>query len=659
MASTSSSTQRPNFILSPHQQNLLFAALNSNKASNTDAVTQKPPSNSGVMSLTESPVQQAPDSGTLNGFEESPFVDYDYDFDPDGSFDYDFSNMSQDQMIGNLPGSSSDGDAESHDKRGHPDDDDNDDEGGGKRREGDDKGSKKPGRKPLTSEPTSKRKAQNRAAQRAFRERKERHLKDLETKVHDLEKASESANQENSILRAKLEKMAVEVREYKKRLSLTTTGQSPSLSGALPPYLAGKGSTNNTTANPSDVNFQFEFPRFGRLPGAPPLSVSSFAVPKTTSPPASLHRLSTTSQNSGTSPTSQTLQHHPIPTPHISASRETNKDGLGVPAHSAPANNDMAEFSGLFSPSLLESVNKDFSFEQFGNLKSTTSTSSSDSASAQNSTGQNTSYNSPSDSSTSASNNGVSSSCGTSPEPSTQSPSTSKQSEKTLGTIGEEHGTGAITGETSFCEKLGMACGNPNNPVPRIMSVSGATPATFQDPAFNTNSIDWFAQQNGNQFDPQLFGDYREPQSNILAGNGLYDDSFFSDAFAMPEFNSPLATNASPAPPKKDLVAEIDDKLNAEEEVVPGEAVGQMLTCNNMWSVIPLRKLARRNQSISLTERREKLQACPSVQSGEIDMDSLCSQLQQKAKCSGDGPVIDEKDFKSVIGSILPGKHRD
>jgi AP-1-like factor len=50
---------------------------------------------------------------------------------------------------------------------------------------------------------------------------------------------------------------------------------------------------------------------------------------------------------------------------------------------------------------------------------------------------------------------------------------------------------------------------------------------------------------------------------------------------------------------------------------------------------------------------REKIQACPRVQSGNIDMDDLCSQLQSKAKCSGDGPVINEKDFKEVIDSIL------
>jgi AP-1-like factor len=54
-----------------------------------------------------------------------------------------------------------------------------------------------------------------------------------------------------------------------------------------------------------------------------------------------------------------------------------------------------------------------------------------------------------------------------------------------------------------------------------------------------------------------------------------------------------------------------------------------------------------------LTCNREKLSSCPRVQNGEIDMDSLCTQLQQKAKCSGDGPVIQETDFKEVLNSML------
>ncbi len=62
-------------------------------------------------------------------------------------------------MIGDLPGapstarSESASDQDSPDKRSHPDDDE--EENGAKRRESEDKVSKKPGRKPLTTEPTS------------------------------------------------------------------------------------------------------------------------------------------------------------------------------------------------------------------------------------------------------------------------------------------------------------------------------------------------------------------------------------------------------------------------------------------------------------------------------------------------------------------------
>lgn len=156
MAATSTSHHNPNFTLSSRQEELLFAALNSNNLDTTG--TQLPASSNSIENMStsafnESPIQ-APGSGTLNGFDESPFIDYDYEFEGDDSFNFEFNNDSQGQMIGNLPGTSSDGDADNHEKRSHPDDED-EEEGGGKRREGDDKSSKKPGRKPLTSEPTS------------------------------------------------------------------------------------------------------------------------------------------------------------------------------------------------------------------------------------------------------------------------------------------------------------------------------------------------------------------------------------------------------------------------------------------------------------------------------------------------------------------------
>jgi AP-1-like factor len=162
-----------------------------------------------------------------------------------------------------------------------------------------------------------------------------------------------------------------------------------------------------------------------------------------------------------------------------------------------------------------------------------------------------------------------------------QSPVYSKPADITLSTIGEENPGASGEGELTFCDKLNMACGNPNNPIPRTMSENGIS-GNLETPAFDINGIDWFAQQNNNQFDPQLFGDYREPQENILSGEP-FGDSFFSEAYALPDFSSPYNIAPSPVPPKKDLVAQIDEKQNGEEEVVPGEDRTKMLNCNTIW----------------------------------------------------------------------------
>lgn len=102
---------------------------------------------------------------------------------------------------------------------------------------------KKAGRKADPVEPANKRKAQNRAAQRAFRERKEKHLKDLEDKIAELESESLTANTENDFLRQQVKRLQNELNQYR----AARTSQS---------------STNSTPA--SSGQFTFEFPFFQR-----------------------------------------------------------------------------------------------------------------------------------------------------------------------------------------------------------------------------------------------------------------------------------------------------------------------------------------------------------------------------------------------------------
>ncbi|SCU95067.1 LADA_0G13234g1_1 [Lachancea dasiensis] len=73
----------------------------------------------------------------------------------------------------------------------------------------------KPGRKPLDSEAKNKRTAQNRAAQRAFRERKEKKMRELEDKVQQLEKVQEQNEMESGFLRTQLQQLIAEVQKYR------------------------------------------------------------------------------------------------------------------------------------------------------------------------------------------------------------------------------------------------------------------------------------------------------------------------------------------------------------------------------------------------------------------------------------------------------------
>lgn len=163
------SIYQQNLYLSPEQQNLLMAALNSNnhsqkqaenKSSKNRSRTQSSsnettPSNSNGFdpassTYFESPLlQDAPGSGQLGfGSDESPFLD----FDPDVDFDF----QGTDELIGDLPDFES---PEPGDKRKSLGGEGDDASSGKKRRESDDKdkdkAAKKPGRKPLTSEPTT------------------------------------------------------------------------------------------------------------------------------------------------------------------------------------------------------------------------------------------------------------------------------------------------------------------------------------------------------------------------------------------------------------------------------------------------------------------------------------------------------------------------
>ena len=287
-----------------------------------------------------------------------------------------------------------------------------------------------------------KRKAQNRAAQRAFRERKERHLKDLETKVEDLEKASEATNHENGRLRAQVEKLNSEVKEYRKRLSLSNANAAPS------PPLASSQARNFYNSN----DFQFAFPKFGDLPSS---FMNNGSMAKTSSPTQIGQQRSASSSNpslpgmtrkqssSSTNATSPTSTNGAFAAPPTNGfAKYTNDNGK------ANFSNNPEDLNGLFSPSILETASRSNSTDFFSfNDGKTTSPSAMTSANGNVNNEQtrkptmqqqNSSTSLIASPVSSMSQIGLDSSCGTTPESSADSPDNRKASEGALNTINEE-----------------------------------------------------------------------------------------------------------------------------------------------------------------------------------------------------------------------------
>ncbi|KAG6831629.1 hypothetical protein H0H92_008706 [Tricholoma furcatifolium] len=110
-----------------------------------------------------------------------------------------------------------------------------------------------------------KRKEQNRAAQRAFRERKEKHVKDLEDKVAALEAKNEAATAENENLRDLLGRLQQE----------NMTLRQSSFTFSVPK--TGPNSTANSQASTSFASQSSDFsaPSTSRLPTPPTAKMSN------------------------------------------------------------------------------------------------------------------------------------------------------------------------------------------------------------------------------------------------------------------------------------------------------------------------------------------------------------------------------------------------
>ena len=341
--------------------------------------------------------------------------------------------------------------------------------------------------------------------------------------MNDLEKASESANHENGLLRAQVERLNSELKDYRKRMSLNAGG-TPS---RTPPQGASLGLTSQVSRSSGPFghtnNFSFDFPTFGSglqsYANEPSQVADGARQDRARQLSKELYGVPGVIRSNGQSLTSASgvVSRQPQTTPGNQPIGVGSLNGLVSPTTRVAAGGG----SGREAP---------FDSTAAANAHST---------SRQNSGGSNiisnspayafihqSSTSSPSATNSSASTKGPASSCGTSPEASTCSPlnGNSKPLDSSLQTINEEHRDGLAQGSIN-----GLPTTSIDSTLPALSKTSTATS--------ELNGIDWLAQQNGGQFDPVLFGDYRESQDNITSGDY---DTFFNEAFPLPDLASPF-----------------------------------------------------------------------------------------------------------------------
>lgn len=189
------------------------------------------------------------------------------------------------------------------------------------------------------------------------------------------------------------------------------------------------------------------------------------------------------------------------------------------------------------------------------------------------------------------------------------------------------------------------------------------------------NTFDWLSSQNGGSFDPVLFGDYREPQDNIM-GTGNFTGGFFEDGLSFPDFNDPFNFNTStdttvPAPvvapasgtmpqkqgAKPSLLDQVAAQRDGGDEydknlTMPTECKDKqpsLMACYKIWYVYCYLLLV--TQPLTMLFRNQ-LQNCPRFHSGDFDIDNLCSELASKATCTETGLAIEKDKVEAALWKL-------
>ncbi|KAG0369148.1 hypothetical protein BC939DRAFT_499869 [Gamsiella multidivaricata] len=502
---------------------------------------------------------------------------------------------------------------------------------------------KKAGRKPLTTEPTNKRKAQNRAAQRAFRERKERYVKSLEDRIKELEemepKSDSKLAEENMNLKVLVQKLETENYFLKEQ---SFTFDFPISQPGLYNLAKSQGDTAAATTQMATTQIQ-SLPRNQETGQQQRLSPSSVAVSNLgliQKPSSSVvsgrsklvgsDRLPWTPPSSGGDSVPNSPLDHDLPTPEQdSISQVSYSDSAGiVPRYRNGTPENMALFS-----SLLDRVGNTYNNNNNNNSILNHS-------------------NIHNNSNISSNSNSINSTTNINNISSIRSPASTIS--------GHSPGSNAVFGATNNLSLTSSPLGNKmhhsnlDSPASTLALFSDNSPSPTLEDIVNTPLFE--TDKDGHvHFTPPaapmsmpsltyeqtqaLFTDFRDPSDPRDFFTGFDDpvETLFSDqlldyteTFAGTGASATTSMGTATVP----IVAKEDPQLPDDED------------CKKHT----LPPLTEGEKAIPCPQAWEYIAKHPNFD--DADIDELCAELKKKAKCSGHGPVIPLSDVEQVMNKL-------
>ncbi|KAG0246735.1 DNA-binding transcription factor yap1 [Mortierella sp. GBA43] len=495
---------------------------------------------------------------------------------------------------------------------------------------------KKAGRKPLTTEPTNKRKAQNRAAQRAFRERKEKYVKSLEDRIKELEEQQQPAKsdaklaEENMNLKVLVQRLETENYSLKER---SFTFDFPISQPGL--YSLAKAQRDAAQNSPASTDGKPHDSRAYLSPNTVPVSSGAKATGGDRQP--------WTPPSSGGDSVPNSPLDNDLPTPEQdSISQVSYSDSAGiVPRY----RNTTPEGMTLFA-SLLDGTGNTYNNALTGN----SNVNSPSSLMNNNISNSNTPSSMINSTSTPLVNGVASTAIASSPLSGNAFGTNSGQ------LLGGHFGSTFHGGLDNASPASTLALFSDNSPSPAVEDLVG-TPLFETDKGSNIHFTPTAVPASvptafSLEQTRALFTDFRDPSDprDFFAG---FDDpvettfpedpinDLFSDQLLDYSFTN-VATLPVPAPvpaqvqPQAPVLVKKEDKEDSDDE------------CGKTKHRLP--PLGENEKAIPCPQAWQQISAHPKFD--DADMDLLCAEMKSKAKCSGHGPVIPLSEVDKLISKL-------